>query len=50
MEVPLIDVFKVSTATTTTQSKSNSEVQQPADILGDDSDVNKRLNEIDLVK
>ena len=27
-----------------------SEVQQPADILGDDSAANKRLNEIDQVK
>ena len=30
--------------------QSNSEVQQPADILGDDSPENKRHNEIDLVK
>ena len=30
--------------------QSNSEVQQPADILGDDSPENKRHNEIDKVK
>ena len=31
-------------------SDQSNSVQQPADILGDDSDVNKRLNEIDRVK
>ena len=31
-------------------SDQSNSVQQPADILGDDSAANKRLNEIDQVK
>ena len=41
----------ITTTTTTTQPKTDcNSVQQPADILGDDSPENKRHNEIDLVK